>query len=232
MRSSRKDRRSESKKSEWNWQQKSRIWTFHLKMKERNILTKHKLWETTWNKWRLSWKLQNNNLWMRETISSNMNLRPVTSCNIWKQRWRTCKDQKSQHWWKEKHWWKRKSLTSKHKSSISKKRMIQSSEKWKIETNNASSNSESLTKDKERILKIITCVKKKELKENMMRWLMNMSKSTDNKLKFSRRNIKLSEKRQGLLRMIWETLSVSSTLWSIREIKKLRTLKIFWQSLN
>lgn len=88
------------------------------------------------------------------------------------------------------------------KFSTSKKRMIPNSENWKKETNNALSNLELLTKDKERTLKTITFVKKKEPKENMMKWLKNMSKSTDNKLKFSKRNIKLSEKRQGSLRMI------------------------------
>lgn len=82
-------------------------------------------------------------------------------------------------------------MTLNHKLNTLKKRTNHNSEKWKIETNNVSFSLELLMKDKEKILKTITFVRRKEPKRNMMKWLRNMNKNTDNKLKISKKSLKL-----------------------------------------
>lgn len=68
-----------------------------------------------------------------------------------------------------------------HKLNTLKKRTNHNSEKWKTETNNVSFSLELLMKDKEKILKTITFVRRKEPKRNTMKWSRNMNKNTDNK---------------------------------------------------
>jgi len=46
-------------------------------------------------------------------------------------------------------------------------------------------------KDKEKILRTITFVKRKEPKRNMTKWLSNMNKNTGKKLKTSKKSLKL-----------------------------------------
>lgn len=75
-------------------------------------------------------------------------------------------------------------------------------DKWKKETNNALFNLELPMKDKERILKTITFVKRKEPKRNMTKWLSNMSKNIDNKLKTLKKSLKMSNLKLCLLKRI------------------------------
>lgn len=75
-------------------------------------------------------------------------------------------------------------------------------DKWKKETNNALSNLELPMKDKERTLKTITFVKRKEPKRNMTKWLSNMSKNIDNKLRTLKKSLKMSNLKLCLLKRI------------------------------
>lgn len=88
------------------------------------------------------------------------------------------------------------------KLNILKKRMKHNSDRWKKETNNASFNSESPMKDKEKTYKTIIFVKKKELKRNMMKWLNNINKNIGNKSKILKKNLKLSDHKPCLLKKI------------------------------
>lgn len=156
-----------------------------------------------------------------------MNLNQVRNYNPWRLSWKICKEPKNQHWCKKKLCWKRKFSILNLKLKALNKRTTHNSEKWRIETNNVSSNLELLMKDKEKILRTITFVKRKEPKRNMTKWLNNMNKNTDKKFKTFKRNLKPSNQRLCLLKRIWETQLVSLNIWLILVIVKSKILKIF-----
>lgn len=89
-----------------------------------------------------------------------------------------------------------------HKLKALRKKMNPNLDKWKKETNNALSNLELPMKDKERTLKTITFVKRKEPKRNMTKWLSNMSKNIDNKLRTLKKSLKMSNLKLCLLKRI------------------------------
>jgi hypothetical protein len=70
--------------------------------------------------------------------------------------------------------------------------------KLRIETKIAWFNSESPMKGKGKKWKPITLVKRKELKENSIKWLMSMNQSIGNKLKISKKKFPFSRKMQCL----------------------------------
>ena len=91
--------------------------------------------------------------------------------------------------------------------------------KLRIETKIAWFNSGSHIKDKGKKSNPITLVKRKELKENSIKWLMSMNQSTGNKLKILKKKFPFSSKMQCLPNNLWENKTSNLDIKSTRETR-------------